>query len=513
MKKAITVLGLGAAAVAISVSNASAMEQVETTADINLREQPSATSNKVSELKTGAKITVKESHSGWTNIQTDDGQSGWVNGHYVSGNESKSQTNADSNVENNNIKSNVQENNTVTEYKAENTAQAVGIERSAEEVEDTTVDNQQETTTNVNAATTTSTSNAVEDNKVVDEASQDIVVESKLSDENAKGAETKDFSIRSNAKISSVPKLSIRKGPSTSNGVVGSIFTGEIFEVISKSSDGWYQVLLKDGTTGWASGKYIDLTTEEDKTNIIEYNENNIKTDENKNDTTENKETVNSNQGTINSSVGLNVRSGAGMNNSVIGTLAHNSIVKILGEENGWYKIELSNGQTGYVGASYVNRSTTSGSTSTDSGKTNTESNKETSNDKNNTTGTTATGNAIVDFAQTLLGTRYVWGGTTTSGFDCSGFTQYVYKNAAGVSIPRVSKAQATAGKAVSMASITAGDLLYFDTMGTGTTSHVGIYMGDGKFIHASGSAANPEYVKISSLSEKWVKCLGARRF
>src|SRR3712207_1671938 len=85
MKKAITVLGLGAAAVAISVTNASALEQQEaqTSTSINLREQPSATSNKVSELQAGAKVTVKESQNGWANIQTEDGQGGWVSGYYV----------------------------------------------------------------------------------------------------------------------------------------------------------------------------------------------------------------------------------------------------------------------------------------------------------------------------------------------------------------------------------------------------------------------------------------------
>ena len=82
-----------------------------------------------------------------------------------------------------------------------------------------------------------------------------------------------------------------------------------------------------------------------------------------------------------------------------------------------------------------------------------------------------------------------------------------------GIDIPRVSRAQASAGRAVSLANAIAGDLLYFDTMGSGTVSHVGIYLGNGKFIHASGTASNPEYVKTSSLSESWVKCLGARRF
>ena len=110
MKKAITVLGLGAAAVAISVTNASASEQqvqnnaleqqaqtstpeqkqAQTSTSINLREQPSATSNKVSKLQAGSKVTIKESQNAWANIQTEDGQCGWVSGYYVTDENGKS---------------------------------------------------------------------------------------------------------------------------------------------------------------------------------------------------------------------------------------------------------------------------------------------------------------------------------------------------------------------------------------------------------------------------------------
>ena len=92
-----------------------------------------------------------------------------------------------------------------------------------------------------------------------------------------------------------------------------------------------------------------------------------------------------------------------------------------------------------------------------------------------------ASGQAVLDYAYRFLGTPYVWGGTTPSGFDCSGFTQYVYKHF-GVNLPRVSRAQGTYGTKVSYSNLQAGDLVFF---GSGGISHVGIYIGGGNMIHS----------------------------
>ncbi|MFH5836027.1 NlpC/P60 family protein [Proteiniclasticum sp. C24MP] len=92
-----------------------------------------------------------------------------------------------------------------------------------------------------------------------------------------------------------------------------------------------------------------------------------------------------------------------------------------------------------------------------------------------------ASGQAVLDYAYRFLGTPYVWGGTTPSGFDCSGFTQYVYKHF-GVNLPRVSRSQASYGTKVSYSNLQAGDLVFFGTSGV---SHVGIYIGGGNMIHS----------------------------
>jgi cell wall-associated NlpC family hydrolase len=91
--------------------------------------------------------------------------------------------------------------------------------------------------------------------------------------------------------------------------------------------------------------------------------------------------------------------------------------------------------------------------------------------------------------AKRFLGTPYVWGATGPSKFDCSGFTQWVYRDV-GITIPRVSKDQARVGEYISYNNLRRGDMVFFDTKKhrSGKVTHVGIYLGDGNFIHASSA-------------------------
>ena len=84
------------------------------------------------------------------------------------------------------------------------------------------------------------------------------------------------------------------------------------------------------------------------------------------------------------------------------------------------------------------------------------------------------------------VGKPYVWGANGPDSFDCSGLVRYIYKNALGKDIPRVSEDQSKVGQAVSREDLQPGDLVFFDTMDKGKVSHVGMYIGNGQMIHAS---------------------------
>ncbi len=105
--------------------------------------------------------------------------------------------------------------------------------------------------------------------------------------------------------------------------------------------------------------------------------------------------------------------------------------------------------------------------------------------------------NSIVRLARKYLGVPYKFGGKSPRGFDCSGLTNYVYKKAAGISLPRTSRAQAKQGRKVRVPK--PGDLIFFNT--SGRASHVGIYIGRGSFIHAPRRGKN---VEISSMKNSY---------
>lgn len=109
----------------------------------------------------------------------------------------------------------------------------------------------------------------------------------------------------------------------------------------------------------------------------------------------------------------------------------------------------------------------------------------------------------LIQFAKTLLGKPYRYASSGPNSFDCSGFTSYCFGEALGMRLSRSSQDQARLGEVVSKSELQPGDLLFFNTTGT-RISHVGIYLGDGKMIHAS--SGNHMKVIISPVFDGWYK-------
>lgn len=203
-------------------------------------------------------------------------------------------------------------------------------------------------------------------------------------------------------------------------------------------------------------------------------------------------------QGYISSNASANLRSEPSTSSESLGKLKKHTVVTIISEENDWYKVNY-NGKEGYISKSLVTIGEVPEETSSRSGDT-------------SRTQTISNNSDIVSIATQYLGNKYVSGGASPeSGFDCSGFTQYVY-NQCGISLSRASSTQANNGTPVDKSELQPGDLLLFHYYGGSSIGHVGIYTGNGQFIHAANAQRGVVYDTINSgyYAENYA---GARRF
>ncbi len=193
----------------------------------------------------------------------------------------------------------------------------------------------------------------------------------------------------------------------------------------------------------------------------------------------------------------VNLRREPSSSSEVLTNLTLNTEVTVISEEAGWTKVKVG-AYEGYIASTLLSdtkqeetvtsrssgirqEEATSKDTSSASAGSSTASN---ATNTNSSSTSATTGSAVVEKAKAYLGSKYVYGGTSPSGFDCSGFTYYIYKQF-GITLNRTAAAQYSNGVPVSRSNLQLGDLIMFGKSGI---NHVGIYMGGGKIIHA----ANP---------------------
>ena len=209
----------------------------------------------------------------------------------------------------------------------------------------------------------------------------------------------------------------------------------------------------------------------------------------------------------------VNVRQEANTSSTIVTTVALNTEVQVYSEESGWSKVMVNNVK-GYISTSLLSDSkqetsrgqSTSRRTSSTKTTTNTASQKATT--ETTTVPSSGNGSSIVATAKKYLGYKYTYGGSSpNTGFDCSGFTSYIFKQY-GISLNRTAAGQYSNGVAVSRANLQPGDLVMFGKSGI---NHVAIYIGGGQIIHSSTPSTG---VRIDSLSTGYYNnnYVGARR-
>ena len=267
--------------------------------------------------------------------------------------------------------------------------------------------------------------------------------------------------------------VNIRAEASTNSNVLGSVNAGDTLTAVGRV-DGWYQVeyngqqayISKD----YLSGDYLSSLT------VIGNTDPQITPA-----AAEVKYAV------VTAESGLKLRKEASTNSIVLTVLPYGTVVDVDRQGTEWVRVIIEDGQKGYVSADYVSirsgEEPSRGSSSASSAS-------------------SAKGEEIVAYAEQFIGTPYVWGGTNlNTGVDCSGFVYAVFRDF-GISLNRSSASMASNGVAVSKSDLQAGDLVFFNTGGDSTISHVGIYMGDGNYIHSTDGAAYG--VTVTSLSSSY---------
>lgn len=475
--------------------------------NIRLRKEKNTSSKILKVLDKNEKVEIVDEDGEWVKIKSGD-QTGYINKQYIKTSNDKNNDSSENNTTSNekNTTENTK-NNTTTDNTAKNTNTANNTNQS-----NNTTNN---TNTNDSNTVTNSADNSNKNNQAntPDSANSNQTIEKQ--------------------QITISNETSIKIMPLINSDEINKAQNGEKYDVIAVAGNWTY--IKNEQKQGWIFIQNSNNIANETKTTNTTGNTQNNTTTENTN-TTNNTDTNNANasNNTTNTAddsnnttskddnkketsktyyvkgTSVNARSKADKKSDVVKKFNTNDQVTVVGDEGAWYIVDI-NGKKAYIQKALLATKkveTTSRSSNSLDEANNDESEEQ--KDKNQsansesakisqvaTGSSTSGGNNVVSYAKTLLGSPYVYGTNGPKSFDCSGFVQYVYKHC-GYSISRSSQSQASEGTEVSKSNLQPGDVLIFKNTGGTRIGHVGIYIGDGQFIHAS----NPKTgVKISSLS------------
>lgn len=252
--------------------------------------------------------------------------------------------------------------------------------------------------------------------------------------------------------------LNLRSGPGSDTEKLGTLPSGTRVQMLELHGE-WMKVLTPDNKEVYVFAEYVSDT----KPPVYNY--------------------VNVNL--------LNVRSGPGSDYDIITTIPRGTRVQVIEQQGEWLKAIIKDGLEAFVYAPYmvarqdlVTRAASTQSYNQD------------------------LASQIIEYAKQFVGVPYVYGGSSPKGFDCSGFTKYVYGKF-NISLPRSAGGYSSVGTKVSRTDLKPGDILLFDRYGNERLGHVGIYLGNDQFIHASSSKKKVVIMRLSGYKAKY---LGARR-
>ena len=432
---------------------------------VNVREKPSTEGNVeiVEQLGLNDVVEILGEEGDWYKINFH-GKTGYVSKSFISTNYSNTQT---SNEQNTEIKNNEQTNTDDTSVNKEEVVENV----------DNNTNNEQDVTAN-------------EPKTVVKKA----------------------YKMAEDSKLKILPIITAEE--------IGEVKKGE--SVSLDINAGLWAYIKTSNTSGWVK---IDKLSAEDVV-ITNNEEETKKSDDDKKEETKTEENKQSQTQEIEpkkmyaNSAAINVRSEANTTADLVDSIGLNTEVTAIGEENGWYKVKV-NGSTGYIRKDLLSdKKTEVTSRSNDLDRSaaaqnnvqNVANEQQAHTTENSTSvpvsSSGVSGSDIAAYAQQYVGCSYVYGAAGPNSFDCSGLTSYVYKHF-GYTLHRSSRDQANDGVPVS-GELQPGDILVFSNDGK-QVGHVGIYIGNDKFVHASDSSTG---VIISNLHDRWNinKYWGARR-